>query len=313
MTPAPLFGLLTSLGRDLGRLFGAPRRGGSDSQEVQSWLAEADAARLAGRLDAAMTLYRRVLDERGPHAVALRGLREAALAAGRAEEAINAQQRLVSTAPSHERPAEAQRLASLHYEQANEDLQGGRPAAAIPHLKSALRWARDFVPATVALGDAQTRLGERREAVRTWERALEAQPSLPVLARLERAYREEGRPTRMIALYREAALRAPDDLALAVALGRVYLELEMLDEAADQLERVEVRAPDLPIVHAYLAEVFERRGDLREACAEYRRSLHLARLLDWPHRCEACQATSTGWQDQCPTCRCWNTLRPAQS
>lgn len=319
MASAALLDLLTSLGRDLGRLFGVSRRGGGsrrggiDSQQVQSWLAEAEAAGQAGRLDEAMTLYRRVLGERAAHPVALRGLREAALAAGQSAEAINAQQRLVNAAPSHERAAEAQRLATLHYAQASEDLECGRPAAAIPHLKNALRWARDFVPATVALGDAQTRLGERREAVRTWERALDGQPSLPVLARLERAYRDEGRPTRMIAVYREAIARAPDDLALAVALGRVYLDLEMLDEAADQLEKVEVRAPDLPIVHAYLAAVFERRGDVREACAEYRRSLHLARLLDWPHRCEACQATSLGWQDQCQACRRWNTLRPAQS
>ena len=51
----------------------------------------------------------------------------------------------------------------------------------------------------------------------------------------------------MIALYRAASERAPDNLALAVGLGRVYFELEMLDEAADQFEKVEVRAPDMPI------------------------------------------------------------------
>jgi lipopolysaccharide biosynthesis regulator YciM len=319
MAFAALFDRLTSLGRDLGRFFRASRgwrasrRESIDSQQVQSWLSEAEAACQAGRLDEAMALYRQVLGDRGTHLAALRGLREAALVSGRPEEAISAQQRLVSAAPSHERAHEAQRLASLHYEQASEELGRGRPASAIPHLKNALRWARDFLPATLALGDAQMLLGERREAVRTWERALEGQPSLPVLARLERAYREEGRPTRMIAVYREALAVAPDDVALAVALGRVYLELEMLDEAADELENVEVRAPDLPIVHAYLATVFERRGDLREACAAYRRSLHLARLLDWPHRCESCHATSAGWHEQCPACRGWNTLRPAQS
>ena len=142
------------------------------------------------------------------------------------------------------------------------------------------------MPAAVALGEAQALAGDPREAVRTWERALEGQPSLPLLARLERAYRDEGLPTRMIALYRRALDRAPDDLALAVALGRVYLELEMLDEAADQLERVEARAPDLPIVHAYLATVFEHRGEWRDACAEYRRALQLGRAWDWPHRCD---------------------------
>src|SRR5207248_675829 len=139
-------------------------------------------------------------------------------------------------------------------------------------FRASLRIDRDFLPALVALGDAYEAAGDRREAVRAWERAAEMHPALPLLARLERVYRDEGRPSRMIALYREAAARAGDDLALAVALGRVYLELEMLDEAADQLEKVEVRAPDLPLVHAYLGAVFERRGDTAAAFDEYRRA-----------------------------------------
>ena len=49
--------------------------------------------------------------------------------------------------------------------------------------------------------------------------------------------RKIARPSRMIALYRNAAARAPDDLALAAALGRVYFELEMLDEATEQPRR----------------------------------------------------------------------------
>jgi lipopolysaccharide biosynthesis regulator YciM len=206
---------------------------------------------------------------------------------------------------------EAERLAGLHYEQARAELDRGRPAAAIPHLRTALRAARDFVPAAVALGDAQLMVGDAREAIRTWERALEREASLPVLARLERAHRDDGRPTRMIALYRRALERAPGDLALAVALGRVYLELEMLDEAADQLEKVEARAADVPAVHAFLAAVFERRGEWGEACAEYRRALELAHLWEWPHRCAHCGSPIAGWRDRCPGCQRWNSLRPA--
>lgn len=259
----------------------------------------------------ARDLGRRVTQRRGADPVALCGLRDAALAAGRFPEAVEAQQRLLATAAPAARDGEAELLARIHCEWARTELDGGRPAAAISRLKSALRTVRDFIPAAVALGEAQALAGDPREAVRTWERALETQPSLPILARLERAYRDEGRPTRMIALYRRALERSPDDLAVAVALGRVYLELEMLDEAADQLERVEARAPHLPIVHAYLATVFEHRGEWREACAEYRRALQLGRAWDWPHLCDRCGFTSAGWQDRCPSCRRWNSLRPA--
>ena len=93
----------------------------------------------------------------------------------------------------------------------------------------------------------------------------------------------------------------------------MLFELEMLDEAADQFEKVEVQAPDLPAVHAYLGAVFERRGETRAAFEEYRRALRLGHAFDWPHRCAACGATAPTWQERCPGCRRWNTLRSARA
>jgi lipopolysaccharide biosynthesis regulator YciM len=78
-------------------------------------------------------------------------------------------------------------------------------------------------------------------------------------------------------------------------------------------EKLEVRAPDLPVVHAFLGAVFERRAQARDAYDEYRRALRLARAFDWPHRCGACTATTPTWQDRCPQCHRWNTLQPAPS
>jgi lipopolysaccharide biosynthesis regulator YciM len=202
--------------------------------------------------------------------------------------------------------------AAFFHEAGRTELAHGRPTAALAHFRAALRVDRDHLPALVAVGDAHEAAGEHREAVRAWERAAETHPALPLLARLERAYREEGRPSRMIALYQEAAARAADDLALAVALGRVYLELEMLDEAADQFEKVEVRAPDLPLVHAYLGVVFERRGESAAAFEEYRRALRLGEAFQWPHACGACGAAVAGWRERCERCRRWNTVHPAR-
>ena len=202
--------------------------------------------------------------------------------------------------------------AALLHEAGRTELAHGRPGAALGYFRGALRIDRDFLPALVALGDAYDAAGDRREAVRAWERAAETHPALPLLARLERAYREEGRPSRMIALYRDAAARAGDDLALGVALGRVYLELEMLDEAADQLEKVEVRAPDLPLVHAYLGAVFERRGEPAAAFEEYRRALRLGHAFEWPHACAACGAAFAGWRERCERCSRFNTVQPTR-
>jgi tetratricopeptide (TPR) repeat protein len=202
---------------------------------------------------------------------------------------------------------------ALLHEAGRAELAHGRPAAALGYFRAALRLDRNFLPALVALGDAFDAGGDRREAVRAWERAVETHPALPLLARLERAYREDGRPSRMIALYQDAVARAGDDLSIAVALGRVYLELEMLDEAADQLEKVEVRAPDLPVVHAYLGAVFERRGESGAAFEEYRRALRVGHAFEWPHACTACGAGVAGWRERCERCRSWNTVHPSRS
>jgi hypothetical protein len=122
------------------------------------------------------------------------------------------------------------------------------------------------VPAALLLGEAHLKAGEPREALRVWERAAEGpQPALPVLSRIEQLHRSEGRPTRMISLYQDALARQPDNLALAFGLGRVYFELAMLDEAAEQFQKMEVSAPELPLIHAYLGAILERRGQFHDA------------------------------------------------
>jgi tetratricopeptide (TPR) repeat protein len=301
---------LASVVSVIDRFLGAPRPGsGVPEVQLEALVQQAGQARAAGRVDEAITLYRRALAHDRYHLAALRGLREAAVAGGRWADAIAPQRRLVGLVPAGERAQESEWLAVIHYQLGQAKLGGGAPRAAIAHFRDAVRADRRFVPATVALGDAYEAAGAHREALRVWERGAEVTPALAILARLEHAYRQEGRPARMIGLYQAAVERAPDDLALAVALGRVYFELEMLEEAADHFEKIEVRAPDLPAVHAFLGAIFERRGRTREAFDEYRRGLQLAHAFVTPHRCAACGATAPMWRDRCERCGRWNVLR----
>jgi len=241
------------------------------------------------------------------HAAALRAIRTLSASAGRWAEALDVQERLSALAGAQERPAELEWLAGIHYELGRARLAKGEFAEARRHFTEALRVDRAFLPAHLGLGEAWEQAGDGREALRTWKRAAEIVSAPVLLHRLEQAYRSEGRPSLMIALYREALDRAPQDLALAFALGRVYFELEMLDEAADQFQKVEVRAPDLAPVHAFLGAVYERRGQTAEAFEEYRKALRLAQGFDWPHRCAACGAAHGHWQGRCSLCGRWNT------
>jgi Flp pilus assembly protein TadD/uncharacterized integral membrane protein len=226
-------------------------------------------------------------------------------------EALEVQTRLIQETPRDQRAAEEAILAGLHYEVARDRLEQSDRPGAVSQLREALRLQPDFVPAALLLGDTHLKAGEPREALRVWERAAEASRSaLPLLGRLEQLHRTEGRPTRMISLYQEALARHPDNQALAFGLGRVYFELAMLDEAAEQFQKMEVRAPDLPQIHAYLGAILERRGQFRDAMEEYRRALRLSDSVEWPHRCTGCGAVHSRWIDRCPTCRRWNSFRP---
>ena len=276
----------------------------------EALLAAADAYRKTGRPDDAIALYQDVIARDPGHVVALRALRDVAADEKRWADAVPAQERLVAAVSAEERAAEQTALAGLHYERGRARVAEGDLVGAIAAFRDALRVQPDFVPAAVVLGDAYLQTGEPAQALRVWERAAEAQPALPLLSRIEHQRREEGRPTRMIALYQGAASRQPDNHAIALALGRVYFDLAMLDEAVEQLEKVEVRAPDLPVIHAYLGMVFEQRGQTAAALDEYRRALRSLSSFDWPHRCTACGAEHAGWADRCPSCLRWNSLRP---
>jgi lipopolysaccharide biosynthesis regulator YciM len=303
-------GVLAPVSRVLGRVLGAWVPARAEDPEVAALVRRGDEAYEGGRRDEARRVYRQALDRRRNEPGALRGLRRLAVDAGSWPEALGFQERLLAVVPAVERAREVEWLAGMHYELGRADLERRQPATAVGHFRSALKADRTFLPAALALGEAHEAAGDHREAIKVWEQAAERLPALPLLMRLERAYRQEGRPSRMIALYRSAVERAPDDLALAVALGRVYFELEMLDEAADQLEKVEMRAPDLPVVHAFLGAVFERRGEQRDAFEEYRRALRLSGAFDWPHRCAGCGAAARTWHERCAQCQRWNTLRP---
>lgn len=262
----------------------------------------------AGRLDEAVATCRRILQRDRNHLTALRGIRDLTLRQGRWTEALPAQERLVELVTEAERPAELEWLAGIRYEIGRGLLAEGKTQEAQSHFRESLKAIRGFLPAHVAMGDACSKAGDQREAIRIWERAADVNPAPVLLRRLEQAYRAEGRPSRMIGLYQAAIARAPQDLALAFELGRVYFELEMLDEAADQFQKVEVRAPDFAPLHAYLGAIFEHRGQSAEAFQEYRRAL--TRSFEWPYRCSACGVGHPQWQDRCPGCGRWNTSRP---
>ena len=202
-------------------------------------------------------------------------------------------------------------LAGLHYELGRERFdRGAELARAIEAFKDARRGSRSSCPPPCCSGRPHLK-GEPRDALRVWERAAEAAPSaLPGAGPHRGASTRRGTPHANDSLYRTALDRHPDNLALAFGLGRVYFELAMLDEAAEQFQKMEVRAADLP-AHPRLPGRDPRAArTYRDAMEEYRRALRLSDSVQWPHHCATCGALHPRWVDRCPSCRRWNTSRP---
>ena len=163
-------GSLVAVGHRALRVLGlerAPASGENDPQAIEA-MRRAEAARVTGGLEEARTLFRYVVQRWPAHVGALHALRDLAVEAREWDEAIAIQEDLLALAPSRERHAEAEWLAVGYYELGRLELARGEATAAVGHFRAALRADRDFVPASVALGDALERLWGDAPSVSVW-------------------------------------------------------------------------------------------------------------------------------------------------
>ena len=140
--------------------------------------------------------------------------------------------------------ADPKRMAPLfrRFEEANWDLNGGKPAAAITAL-------REVVAA------------DPRNAV--------------FRASLARALRQEGKLSEAIPLYREAVALAPEDPEAWYNLAVALQEAGLLKEASTAVREAIRRDPRRPEAHNALGITYSDAGDLVHARDEFERALEI--------------------------------------
>ncbi len=102
-------------------------------------------------------------------------------------------------------------------------------------------------------------------------------PASIAFAQLAEEYRRAGELQEAIAVCRTGLEIHPSYLSARVTLGRALLELDRLDAAHDEFERVLTNAPENLSAIRGLAEIHHRRGTIVEALMYYRQALSLAR------------------------------------
>jgi tetratricopeptide (TPR) repeat protein len=108
-------------------------------------------------------------------------------------------------------------------------------------------------------------------------RRVQRDPASIAFAQLAEELRRAGEHQESVDTCRAGLAIHPSYLSARVTLGRALLELDQLDDAATELGIVLKSAPDNLAALRAMAEIHQRRGNLVEALAQYRRALTIAR------------------------------------
>jgi tetratricopeptide (TPR) repeat protein len=111
----------------------------------------------------------------------------------------------------------------------------------------------------------------RLEALR---RRVQQDPASIAFAQLAEEYRRAARFQDAVTVCRAGLDIHPGYLSARVTLGRALIELDQLADAQRELE-LKSAQENFAAVRG-LAEIFHRRGELKEALAQYQAALHLA-------------------------------------
>ncbi|MBI5902323.1 MAG: tetratricopeptide repeat protein [Deltaproteobacteria bacterium] len=248
------------------------------------------------------------LDPKNPYA--LRKLRDFNINDGQWSEAAALQKTVVECEKDDAvRKKEKGLLTGLIFEAASRSLQEGRLGEAVGMVKEILKNDSSFMPAHMLLGEALARNGNTSNAIKVWEKARHKYPnSEPILLKLEDSHRKESAPEKILERYKKEIISNPDDAKLRLLLSRLYLRLEMVDNAIEELERLFHEGEDGFYTQILLGEAYLRRKQSGKAAHLFHKALDLDREFLPPFICSNCSATHKAWNPRCPSCGMWNTL-----
>ncbi len=125
------------------------------------------------------------------------------------------------------------------------------------------------------LGEAHARMGERRLAAAAWQHAVERNPSATVgdYVEVAKAWELAGDFDRMGAIARAASVLAPRDASAQHAMSRALAASGNLDAAIGYARMAYDLAPKEVSIAVYLADLYERRSDIKAAREVYKSAL----------------------------------------
>ncbi|GAB4411434.1 MAG: hypothetical protein OHK0032_07320 [Thermodesulfovibrionales bacterium] len=104
---------------------------------------------------------------------------------------------------------------------------------------------------------------------------VEKDPNSRLFLPLAEEYRKSGMLDEAISVLLSGLERHPGYTSARVALGKIYIEKNMVNEARDEFEKVVSAIPDNLFAHRKLADIYREIGEAEKAKAEYMEVIRL--------------------------------------
>ena len=266
-----------------------------------------------GRLEDARRELTSLVEKNPRGAVApLRQLRDLEIRAGQWEAAADAARRLATAcARSGAVPLDRLQDLGLRTEIARRRLESGEARAAAGLLRKLLRKEGEYIPARITLARALVVAGDASAAREALLEGFRSSGEPALLDALCAVDLDRGHPEEAISALRGLIAAHQHPAAARWALGKLYLRLEMHDEAVDQFELILEELEDHPLVLFHLAQAEERRDNPARAAELYRLVLETQGPAE--AYCSECGAHLEEWSERCPECGHFGTVATALS
>jgi lipopolysaccharide biosynthesis regulator YciM len=248
---------------------------------------------------------------------ALRGLRDLKLTSNDWTGAAELQRKLIyaikGKAPADVIAGEDARLLGILYEEALLSVNSDEDGKALATIKEIQKHDRSFIPAIMLQGEILLKQGNSNSAVRLLEKGFEDTLDPAFLLKLEDLYLGRSEPEKALETFRKALEKRPRDIDLNIFLARLYLRLEMVDEAIAEFERIQNDLEGSYYLELLLAEAYLRRNQSDKAARLLKKALKLADVPQPSFSCTNCGRSVSEWLSRCPRCNEWDSMKVSRT
>lgn len=277
-----------------------------DPENLSAYLRLAGVYQDTNDLESALSVLKTIEDFEGENPRVWEQIRDIHILRGEMVPAYAMQKKLMKMKGKSATAEDVALFAGLRYEKAIKRMVDGKVDDAERRLRDLVQEQPRFCAAYIALAEHMRSRGNVEEATTMLLRGYRATRNAVFLIKLEDLGVETERPHAMIAVYTELLHEFPADFDVNLFLGKLFLRLEMNDEAVEQFLKAEALDPEREALHILLAEALRRRGRYESACQHYQSAFGYRRRYLIPFRCSGCGTATIKWTARCPSCGTWN-------